>query len=153
MDTPSALTQIPLDLLKPLRIDAEAAAPHLSSVISTGSLPASAYSPLSSQQMSRMAEDFQHWFINLFDTHDPAVEPDRHKIFLRSQRKYNDLPLSLILGNLDIVLQVGREVTSLSPYRELAYRTFIKRLSCELVEQQIRMEQRLELFSDLLLHD
>lgn len=153
MDTPGELTQIALDLLNPLRIDAEAAALHLCSVVSTGSLPASAYYPLSSQQMTRMTDDFQHWFINLFDIHDPAAAPNRHRIFLRSQRKYDDLPLSFILGNLDIVLQVGREVTSLSPHRELAYHTFIKRLSCELVEQQIRMEQRLELFSDLLLHD
>jgi hypothetical protein len=140
------------NLLSPLRLQAEAAAPRFCRAMLTSFLPYSAITNPSPREMKLLTEELQQWFIDLFTIHNPG-DYDRRSRRLGSTRSSNKPPLSFLLGNLEIILLAGCEVTSQSPHIEPAFRAYIMKLAYELTKYQIDVEQRLEFMSELMLLD
>ena len=140
------------NLLSPLRLHAEATAPRFCRAMLTSFLPYSAIINPSTQEMKLLTDELQQWFVDLFTIHNPG-EYDHCSRRLGSTRNSNQLHLSFLLGNLEIILLAGCEVTSQSPQIEAAFRAYVMKLACELTKYQIDVEQRLEFMSELMLLD
>jgi len=140
------------NLLFTLRLHAEAAAPRFCRAMLTGFLPYSAIINPSTQEMKLLTTELQQWFVDLFTIHNSG-DFDHRDRRLGSTRSSNQLPVSFLLGNLEIILLAGFEVTSQSPQMELAFRAYVMKLACELTKYQIDVEQRLEFMSELMLLD
>ena len=140
------------NLLSPLRPHAEAAASRFCRAMLSSFLPYSAIINPSTQEMKLLTDELQQWFVNLFTIHNPG-DYDHRSRRLGSTRSSNQLPLSFLLGNLDIILLAGCEVTSQSPQIEPAFRAYVMKLAYELTKYQIDVEKRLDFLSELMLLD
>jgi hypothetical protein len=141
-----------MGLLSPLRLRAEAAAPCFCITALANPIASSVFSNPSSQDIKHITIELQQWFEDLFTPHNIG-DHDRSIKIIESKRNYKHLPLSFLLGNLEIILLVGREVTLFSSQPEIAFRAFILNLSSNLANHQIDVEQHLEFVSDLMLLD
>jgi hypothetical protein len=140
------------NLLSPLRLHAEATAPRFCRAMLASCLPHSAIFNPTTQEMKLLTDELQQWFVDLFTIHNPG-DYDRRSRKLGSTRSSNQLPLSFLLGNLEIILLAGCEVTSQSSQIEPAFRSYVMKLAYELTKYQIDIEDRLEFMSELMLLD
>ncbi len=100
--------------------------------------------------MKLLTDELQQWFVDMFTIQNPG-DYDRRSRRLGSTRSSNQLPLPFLLGNLEIILLTGCEVTSQNPQIEPAFSAYIMIFAYELTKYQIDVEQRLEFISDLML--